>query len=160
MNGCPLLNVKCALLKAVDTVSNEAKAQVLLPTIEALLNTQTVPSQQLRMLVALAVSGFDSSSAADLNDVDKSTWSMYEKVLVTCLKDGKRFDTDGPTVIAHCRSERWALARDTMLHRLQHGLFAKLHVDRKSQLCRILLQAGAEHEHSVSRCVYSHAAGD
>ena len=36
-----------------------------------------------------------------------------------------------------------------MLHNLQHGLFAKLNVERKLQLCQLLLHAGAENDSSV-----------
>ncbi|KAI0742763.1 hypothetical protein C8Q80DRAFT_1221194 [Daedaleopsis nitida] len=131
VNSCALLHVKTALLRSVDTVSNAAKAQALMPTIEALLGEQSVDGQ----LAALVASAFDASAAADLNDVDKPVWGVYEKVLVTTLKEA-----------------RWARARDALLHRLQHGLFAKLTVDRKSQLCRTLLQIGAEDVDSSIVC--------
>ena len=37
-----------------------------------------------------------------------------------------------------------------MLHRLEHGLFAKLNIDRKTQLCRVLLSMSTEEDSLVS----------
>ena len=91
VNGCPLYTVKIALLKSLDTVSSEAKVPVLLPTIEVLVAEtvpQAGPQTQVQELATLAFSAFDSSSAGDLNDPDKPTWGVYEKVLNTTLRSG------------------------------------------------------------------------
>ena len=42
-----------------------------------------------------------------------------------------------------------------MLHRLEHGLFAKLNAERKLKLCQNLLRISAENETSVSRVIIS-----
>ena len=76
--------MKTALLKSVDTVSNEAKAQAVLPIAEGLLGAQSVDGE----LAALVASAFDNSAAAVLNDVDKPAWGVYEKLLGTSFKDG------------------------------------------------------------------------
>ena len=88
INGCPLINVKVALLKIVDGVSSLAKVQALGPTIEAVLGGGFAQQDEHAELAALVVSAFDTSSAADLNDPDKPCWSVYEKLLSASLKDG------------------------------------------------------------------------
>ncbi|KAI0712775.1 armadillo-type protein [Cerioporus squamosus] len=138
VNGCPLLKVKIALLKSVDNVSNEAKAQVLLPTIET-LEAQDISDvthrKQVQELATLTVSSFDASSAGDLNNTDKPAWGVYEKVLDLTLKN-----------------DIWEHARTALLHRLEHGLFAKLNAERKFQLCQKLIHVGAENESSGLIC--------
>ena len=43
----------------------------------------------------------------------------------------------------------WGRAQAALLHRLQHGLFAKLNVDRKAQLSCALIQIAAEDDSLV-----------
>ncbi|KAI1789700.1 hypothetical protein LXA43DRAFT_1019967 [Ganoderma leucocontextum] len=123
VNCCPLLNFKVALLKSVDSVSNEAKAQ------------DASKRHKLQDLATFAVSSFDALSAGDMNDTEKPTWDVYLKVLTATLKHGV-----------------WERARVVLLHRLQHGLFAKLDNDRKTQLCRTLIQVGAGDESLAPVC--------
>ncbi|KAI0632952.1 hypothetical protein C8Q77DRAFT_1120632 [Trametes polyzona] len=133
VNSCPLPGVKASLLRSLDNVTNEVKAQVLMPTIESLVSEQGIRdaanSKAYQELAAYAASAFDATAAPDLNDPAKDAYAVYEKVLLTSLRD------------AH-----WQRARDALLHRLQHGLFAKLSVERKIQLCQSLLQVAVEDE--------------
>ena len=87
-NSCPLLNVKFALLNSLAMVTNEAKAPMLLPTIETLFGMQDVSVERFQSLATLTVSAFDESSAAELNVAEKPTWNAYEKLLVISLTDG------------------------------------------------------------------------
>ncbi|TFK83295.1 hypothetical protein K466DRAFT_498737 [Polyporus arcularius HHB13444] len=135
VNGCPLQKVKIALLQSVNTVSNEAKAEVLLPTIEALGTQEALQRKQVQELATLVVSSFDVSSAGILNNSDKPAWNVYENVLDLLLKN-----------------DIWERARAALLHRLEHGLFAKLNAERKFQLCEKLLRVGAENESSSLVC--------
>ncbi|RPD60690.1 hypothetical protein L227DRAFT_501246 [Lentinus tigrinus ALCF2SS1-6] len=138
VNGCPLHKLKIALLKSLDTISSEAKAQVLLPTIEALVTQDlSEPSRQTQVqeLAELAVSAFDASSSGDLNSQDKPAWGVYEKILDMTLKN-----------------DFWRRPRVALLHHLEHGLFAKLNVERKLQLCQKLLRVAAEDESSGLVC--------
>ena len=79
-------------------MSNEAKAQVLVPTIEGIFaerDLQHATSRwQLQDIGTFAVSAFDASSAADLNDTEKPTWTLYERVLTQTLKNGGVFSLD------------------------------------------------------------------
>ncbi|PIL25975.1 hypothetical protein GSI_11729 [Ganoderma sinense ZZ0214-1] len=140
VNCCPLLNFKVALLKSVDSVSNEVKAQVLTPTIERLLAAEqdcqnASKRRMLQDLATFAVSSFDALSAGDLNDAGKPIWDVYLKILTTTLKHSV-----------------WELARVALIHRLQHGLFIKLDNDRRTQLCRTLIQVGAGDESLAPVC--------
>ncbi|KAI0651200.1 hypothetical protein C8Q79DRAFT_1004507 [Trametes meyenii] len=139
VNSCPILSVKVSLLKSLDGVSNPVKAQVLLPTIEALVDEQAladiVSGKVSSDLATYAVSAFDLSSAEDLNDTAKNTWAVYEKLLSTVLKN-----------------DHWERPRMALLHRLQHGLFGKLSAERKVQLCQNLLRTAVEGESSRLAC--------
>ncbi|TBU55148.1 armadillo-type protein [Dichomitus squalens] len=139
INCCPLLSAKITLLRSVDLVSNEAKAQVLVPTIELVFAEQDLQDstnrEQLQDLATFAASTFDASSVGDLNNTEKPTWALYERILTRTLRNGV-----------------WERARAALLHRLQRGLFAKLNVDRKTQLCRTLIQVTAEDDSLASVC--------
>ncbi|KAI0369251.1 hypothetical protein BV20DRAFT_968110 [Pilatotrama ljubarskyi] len=133
VNGCPLSNVKRLLLRSLDGVSSEVKAQMLSPTLEALVSEQWVQeissNTAQQELATYAVSAFDASAAADLNDSEKPIWDMYEKLLSTTIRIGQ-----------------WDRPRAALLRRLQHGLLAKLTMERKVQLCQTLLRIAVEDE--------------
>ena len=135
-------------------MSNEAKAQVLVPMIEKLLAAEQDASkrQKLQELATFAVSSFDALSAGDMNDTEKPTWDVYLKVLTATLTHGKNVAVDLVEPLAHRKfaSGVWERARVALLHRLQHGLFTKLDNDRKTQLCRTWVQIGAADESLVS----------
>ncbi|KAI0670242.1 hypothetical protein C8Q78DRAFT_1138718 [Trametes maxima] len=139
VNSCTTISVKVSLLKSLDGVSNPVKAQILLPTIEALVGEHElvniaaggVPCD----LATYAVSAFDLTSAVDLNDMEKNTWAVYEKLLSATL-----------------RNNSWERPRTALLHRLQHGLFDKLSTERKVQLCQNLLRTAVEDEQSRLAC--------
>ncbi|KAH9920883.1 armadillo-type protein [Epithele typhae] len=133
VNGCSLRSVKVALLNLVNGVSSPAKAQVLAPTIDDVFGHEFTTLEESRNLLSLVVSVFDVSSAANLNDSDKSLWGVYERLLTMVIK-----------------SDKWQQARDGMLRHLQRGLFAKLSVERKLQLCRTLIRFTTEEESTAS----------
>ncbi|KAI9060150.1 hypothetical protein FKP32DRAFT_1760434 [Trametes sanguinea] len=139
VNACPLPDVKAALLKSLDGVSSEAKVQVLMPSVDRLLAgkvEETLPSSQVYQdLATYAAGAFDVSAAPDLNDHDKNTWTVYEQVLAKALTDGQ-----------------WERPRATLLHNLQHGLFAKLSMERKIQLCQKLLRIAVEDDSAALNC--------
>ena len=148
VNCCPLLDFKVALLKSVDSASNEAKAQMLEPTTETLLAADFQDAskrRELQDLATFAVSSFDTLSARDLNDTEKPLWEIYLKVLTATLKHVKSTSTSLAIQVAQHEfvTGVWERARVALLHRLQHGLFTKLSNDRKAQLCGTFLQVGA-----------------
>ncbi|KAJ8482003.1 hypothetical protein ONZ51_g5640 [Trametes cubensis] len=139
VNACPIVDVKASLLRSLDGVVNEAKAQVLVPTFEALLGEDEAfslaSSTMLQDIATYAASAFDATAAHDINDADKATWALYERMLAKAISD-----------------VHWARPRDALLHRLQHGLFAKLSVERKVQLCQKLLRIAIEDDSSALTC--------
>lgn len=92
VNSCPLPSVKVALLRSLDSVSNEVKAQILMPTIEGLISEQGLQDaaavKAYQDLATYAVSAFDASATADINDQEKPAWALYKKVLLTSLREG------------------------------------------------------------------------
>ncbi|KAI0354312.1 hypothetical protein OH77DRAFT_530067 [Trametes cingulata] len=139
VNACPLVDVKISLLRSLDGVSSELKAQVLSPTIDFLASdegVQAIPSSAAQQALATyAVSAYDASAAGDLNDPEKPMWATYEKLLSTSIRNG-----------------RWGSPRAALLHRLQQGLFPKLTMERKVQLCQTLLRIAVEDESSGLIC--------
>ncbi|KAH9893998.1 hypothetical protein C8Q73DRAFT_694035 [Cubamyces lactineus] len=138
VNACPVVDVKASLLRSLDGVVNEVKAQVLVPTFEALLEDEVfslASSPMLQDIATYAASAFDATAAHDINDTDKTTWALYERMLAKAISD-----------------IHWARPRDALLHRLQHGLFAKLSIERKVQLCQKLLRIAVEDDSSALTC--------
>lgn len=84
INSVTLNDTRIALLRALGTVSDSAKANILLPTIRALFTTHqpvngdSPPSQEL---VGLLVSCYDTSVVNDFNDTQSNMWDVFMVVL-------------------------------------------------------------------------------
>lgn len=115
-------------------MSNSAKLQMLLPIIEKLASETTSVEEEL---TALIVACFDQTAAGALNDRSSQAWDVYLKVVRKYFQSGV---AGGP---------RTVLAR-----KLEKALFAKLRLDRKVELCKVLLEQSQEHADIVS-CLLS-----
>jgi len=81
--------VQIALLKAVKAISDSAKAQVLLPTIQILLaSSPTAADKDSPQLAELSISCFDVSAASKLNDEKNTLWDTFIAVLRGVFKSG------------------------------------------------------------------------
>ncbi|KAI0920552.1 hypothetical protein AcV5_010550 [Taiwanofungus camphoratus] len=146
VNACQLPGAKLTLLKSIEMVSNENKAQELIPTLQLVSETMplrcqtTLPSAFYQALSALAVSSFDTSAATYLNDPSKPLWPVFEATLSFCFTH-----------------ESMESTRSAITYQLQHGLFAKLSSERKVELCQMLLGLGSQvtNAHSGSKQLLS-----
>ncbi|PCH43122.1 hypothetical protein WOLCODRAFT_121527 [Wolfiporia cocos MD-104 SS10] len=132
VNACQILDVRLFILKSVEPASNEAKCQVLAPTIQQMLDNcaDNVP------LFPFIVSAFDSSAAGELNDAQNPAWSAFERTLRSGL-----MNVAGP-----------ASAKSIMIEQIRNGLYERLSLDRKSELCCILVDVGIQDADAVAEC--------
>ncbi|KAL6308934.1 hypothetical protein BKA93DRAFT_724934 [Sparassis latifolia] len=141
VNACPALHVQRSLLKSLELAPNMVKSQVLLPTLQKVLDklsrvTRAEDVDQLYQdFSSLIVSSFDRSAASDLNDQSKPVWSTFEQVLTVCFSN-----------------ESFTAMKLALVSNVQSGLFAKLSAERKVDLCRVLLEIGGQQANSTSDC--------
>ncbi|KAJ6463475.1 hypothetical protein C8R45DRAFT_840925 [Mycena sanguinolenta] len=124
-----LLSARIGLLKCIEDVSDKSKTEVLLPVLHALSQDDRPvqadsPAEQFATLV---VASFDLSASPALNDVNGPLWGVFVAIVQHYLKPGPA---------TACRA--------VLLQRLEHGLIASLTIDRKVEVCNVLLDAGTK----------------
>jgi hypothetical protein len=80
VNAICLPTAQVALLKSIEDVSNKAKALVLLPTFNALVQENSpheVANQVLEEFACLVVASLDKTVSSDLNDQDGPLWDVF-----------------------------------------------------------------------------------
>jgi U3 small nucleolar RNA-associated protein 10 len=88
INALSSADMQTILLKAVGSVTDKAKLQLLLPTIQKLL----LPNQQQHAeLFLVLLRSFDGSAAKGMNDNGKPFWDVYLDLLRHCLRSGMGF---------------------------------------------------------------------
>ncbi|KAJ7270708.1 hypothetical protein B0H12DRAFT_1229192 [Mycena haematopus] len=124
-----LLSARIALLKCIEDISDKSKTEVLLPVLHELsLDDRPVqPDSPTEQFVTLVVASFDLSASPALNDVKGPLWNVFVAIV-------QQYFNPGPTTA--CRA--------VLLQRLEHGLIASLTIDRKVELCNLLLDAGTK----------------
>lgn len=116
--------MQVTLLQSVSLVTDKAKLQLLLPTVQKLLLPNH--TQQEDLLLELLRS-FNDSAAKELNDTSKPFWKVYTDLLQHYLKP------DSPEA-----------SRDVLANALGNGLYKKLDTSRKVELCQTLLDLCSE----------------
>lgn len=136
VNCCSLLSMKLALLRSLEGVTSAAKAQMLLPVAEKLAGAD-LPwlggGDESEAFAVLVLASLDITATDLLHERADKPWDVYVKVLRRCFQE-----------------DALAAARAVLASRLQSGLFAKLRLDRKVELCKVLLELGQEHADVVS----------
>jgi U3 small nucleolar RNA-associated protein 10 len=93
INALNIPNAQIALLKAIEAISDGAKAHVLLPTIHILLSPSALAANennsQLTELSDLVISCFDVSTAKDLNNEQDMLWDTFVAVLRVVFRSGQ-----------------------------------------------------------------------
>ena len=147
-----LSTAKIALLKTTEDISNEVKAQVLLPAIQELVQHSLVVhfGPCLEEYTTLVVSSFDKSSSEALNEQSSTSWPVFISILRHFFQSGVPINdtllnnrTHG-NIPASLHAPQMALG-----HNLEHGLFAALSPDRQLEICTELLQIGAHDPNAV-----------
>ncbi|KAJ7042839.1 hypothetical protein C8F04DRAFT_1251651 [Mycena alexandri] len=124
-----LSSARIALLKCIEDISDKSKTEVLLPVLLTLTQDDAPVSagSPAEQFASLVVASFDLSATPALNDPKGSLWPVFTSVLKHYLKPG-------PTTA--CRA--------VLLQRLEQGLIASLTIDRRVEVCNLLLEAGTE----------------
>ncbi|KAH9837712.1 armadillo-type protein [Rhodofomes roseus] len=139
VNACPMPNVKLAILRSLETTSSGSKCQALQPTLEHL--SEVVPpslevvDKDTEDIFVLATSSFDASAVAELNESTKTTWSVFEQCLRTCLLN-----------------RGLKVARAAIIRNVQQVVRSRLSVDRQEQLCQFLLDIAIQSSTAMADC--------
>lgn len=121
------------LLKSLEAVTDKSKVEVLLPTIQSLASSLSSSrpedalssySQDLTMCL-LAV--FNTSSAKDLNDTNKTVWKTFTSLIRSYFRSGM---------------PPWP--QELIATGLENGLFTSLDHERKIEIYNLFLEIGAQ----------------
>lgn len=147
------------LLKSIEDVSNKAKALVLLPTFDSLIEDRSSSGvanhydQCLEEFASLVVSSFDASVSNDLNDQNEPLWNVFISTLRYYFTSG------APTVpiassLVNATLGRMPTPRIILTRTLEHDLFVSLKLEHKIEVCELLLKMGAQDPAAVRTEVY------
>ncbi|KAJ7701560.1 hypothetical protein B0H17DRAFT_1195339 [Mycena rosella] len=124
-----LVSARIILLRSIGDISDKSKTEVLLPVLVALSQDDGTipPDSPAEQFASLVVASFDLSASPALNDPKGSLWGVFFSVLQHYFKPGPA---------TACRA--------ILLHSLEHGLIASLSIDRKVEVCNLLLDVGTQ----------------
>ncbi|KAF8966928.1 armadillo-type protein [Flammula alnicola] len=132
VNALSSETVQNALLKSTATITNKARIQILLPTIQAITEkTSSMPSTEVFAPVSeefttRILSCFDSAAAVYLNEA-AAAWDLFLQTIRTYLRSG----TPLPP-------------QQALVHSIENGLFVYLSQQRRIALCEVLLEVGSQ----------------
>ncbi|CAA7262090.1 unnamed protein product [Cyclocybe aegerita] len=138
VNAMSSESAQVALLKSIATIADKAKSQILLPTIQALVEkasrspAPTIFVSTSEELTTRTLSCLDATAAEHLN-ASTLTWDIFTQMVQTYLRPG--------TPLA---------AQQALVHGLEMGLFSALNEQNKITLCDILLELGSKDLSSMS----------
>ncbi|EMD35136.1 hypothetical protein CERSUDRAFT_107124 [Gelatoporia subvermispora B] len=127
--------MKLLLLDSLKAVSSSVKLQMLLPSIQKLV--QNVPEghdEFFEQFASLSFRSFDATVVSYLES-EGSSWSTFEQVLRLCYEDA-----------------RLSSPRASVAVGMRHGLFAKLRLENQAKVCHLLLVCGIKNLDMVSEC--------
>ncbi|KAJ7762738.1 hypothetical protein DFH07DRAFT_813302 [Mycena maculata] len=134
-HAVPLVSAQIALLTSVEDISDETKTQVLLPVLITLSEDDRPmrPGSPAEQFASLVLASFDLTASPALNNTKPASnpkehlWTVFISVL-------KRYLNPGPTTA--CRA--------VLLQKLEQGLMASLIIERKVEVCNLLLDVGTK----------------
>ncbi|KAF8999772.1 hypothetical protein BDQ17DRAFT_1360346 [Cyathus striatus] len=117
ITALPMQKSQCQLLESLSTVTDQAKAQILLPAIRSVA-ASPISDSNSEQYASMLLSSFNSSVAVPL-------WNVFVSALRTYFKP----DTSG-------------VLQSVLARSLQKGLFENLSKERQIELCEILIELG------------------
>ncbi|KIJ60905.1 hypothetical protein HYDPIDRAFT_42974 [Hydnomerulius pinastri MD-312] len=128
----PFPLARIALLRSIEDVADFSKSHMLLPVVKELTQDFATISQMFGAssdeYTSLVIAGFLATTSSDLGSSDDSeAWPMF----VGSLR-------------AYFQSNSSTSARMLFANALEQRLFSGLDLDKRSEICVVLLQAGAE----------------
>ncbi|KAK0200852.1 hypothetical protein DFS33DRAFT_1386800 [Desarmillaria ectypa] len=130
INASPSPHSQLCLLRSIGSISDEDKAAILLPSVKLVAEdaqVRNIYGSTLEEFTLLLVSVFDASSAKNLNVDGNDMWKTY----CHCLR---RFLASGTL----------SSSRTKLTECLERGLFANLTMERKIEVCGLLLDLSTE----------------
>ncbi|KAH7920221.1 hypothetical protein BV22DRAFT_1199044 [Leucogyrophana mollusca] len=126
----PSPEAKVALLQSIEAVSDSSKPHMLLPQVEELTQKSVDIGSRFGAAfdeyVALVIAAFVTMPSADLNEQkDNTTWPVF----IAALR-------------CYLQSNSIPIARVLFGEALEKGLFAGLILERRAEICIVMLQAG------------------
>ena len=139
-------DAQLAILRSIRDVSDQVKAQILLPVMQMLV--QDSPSKEklaarygsrLEEFTSLLLSSFDQSISDSLNEPDCNLWPIFILSLEHCFRSGGSLTVDESSISDDVLGSL-LLPRDTLVDSLKRGLFASLSLEHKLEVCNVVLK--------------------
>ncbi|PFH46286.1 hypothetical protein AMATHDRAFT_155738 [Amanita thiersii Skay4041] len=136
VHALSLPSAQIVLLKITQNVPDAAKARLLSPIIEQLVESPPAPHDSiLEELTGLCLTCFDSSVSRDLSDPESTLWDLYVSALCKYFASGV-----SPRL------------RAAVSLSLEKGLFTALSQERRISVCELLLEIGANDLEMYDHC--------
>jgi hypothetical protein len=154
--SCGLPAVKLFLVALLERVSDQAKAEALLPTIRDLTNKkraldlEELFGPQLEEFATITVSALDSSISGQLNDTSGTFWLVFLDTIRFYFQPGKYLSSDCVEFLHLPAVGTFTLPREVLSKNLQGGLFTRLSLDRQTEICETIIAIGAGSTDAVS----------
>jgi U3 small nucleolar RNA-associated protein 10 len=154
--SCGLPTVKLFLVALLEQVSDQAKAEALLPTIQSLTDKERASDleklfgPQFEDFATITVSALDSSVSGHLNDTSGTLWPVFLDTIRFYFQPGEYLSSHclQPLVLLVLGS--FTLPREALSKNLQSGLFSRLSLDRQTELCKSIITISAGSADAVS----------
>ena len=156
INGLTSESAQIILLKTIATITNKAKYQMILPTVQSIVEKASAvppafghePASESLVINILAC--FDTSAAEYLNET-ATGWDVFLQLIRTYLRSGK--DLNYLRWSHYQRKPGTSLSlQQSIAHALEGGLFSALNQPRKVSICENLLEVGSRDTSAV--CVH------
>jgi U3 small nucleolar RNA-associated protein 10 len=147
--SCGLPKVKLFLVALLEPVSDQAKAEALLPTIQALTDKERASDlekmfgPQFEEFATVTVSALDLSVSGRLNDTSGTLWPVFLDTISFYFQPGKYFSSDCVESLVLLVLGSFTLPREALSKNLQSGLFSRLSLDRQTEMCKSIITIGA-----------------
>ena len=154
--SCGLPVVKLFLVALLEGVSDQAKAEALLPTIQDFTDKERATDWEelfgthFEEFATIVVSALDSSISRRLNDISGTFWSVFLDTIRFYFQPGKYLSSDCAESLLLLAVGPFTLPREALSKNLQGGLFTRLSLDRQTEICESIITIGAGSTDAVS----------
>ena len=148
--------MKLFLVELLEQVSDQAKAETLLPTIQDLTDKDRAADweglfgPQFEEFATITVSALDSSISGLLNDTSGIFWPVFLDTIRFYFQPGKYLSSDCVESLLLLAIGSFNLPREALSKNLQSGLFTCLSLDRQTEICESIITIGAGSTDAVS----------
>jgi U3 small nucleolar RNA-associated protein 10 len=154
--SCGLPAVKLFLVSLLERVSDQAKAEALLPTIQDLTDKERASDWEalfgphFEEFATITVSALDSSISGHLNDTSGTFWPVFLDTIRFYFQPGKYLSSGCLESLLLPAIGPFTLPREALSKNLQGGLFTRLSLGRQTEICESIITIGAGSTDAVS----------